>query len=116
MEFELSGFADSAFGVAGKGATAQPGGLHVVLVNEPALYVIHKLSGLTSVSKRIVCSRRSPAVRVVTVGPVIRAIAQGHLSLDMAIELNVLEIQTEDRVAAALRPLGSSHRTISATP
>ena len=116
MEIELNRFADSAFDVAGKRATAQPGGLHVILVDEPALYVINKRSGLTSVSKHIVCSRRLPAVRVVTVSPVIRAIAQGDLSLAMAIELNVLEVETEGLVAAALQPLESSDRQISATP
>jgi hypothetical protein len=114
MEIELNRFADAAFGVVGRRATAQAGGIQVVLVDEPALYMINKLPGLTVVSKQIVCPRRTPAVRVVTASPVIRAIAQGDLSLALAVELNVLEVEVV--VPAAHLPLEISGRQISATP
>jgi hypothetical protein len=95
IEIDLKRFADAAFGVVGKRATAKAGGIQVVLVDDPALYVIHKLPGLTRVSKQIVCRHRPPAA------PVIRAIAQGDLSMAIALELDVLEVKIEDIVPTA---------------
>jgi hypothetical protein len=102
IEIDLKQCADAAFCDVGKRATAKAGGIRAVLLDELALSVIHKLPGLTSVSKRIVCRHRTPAA------PVNRAIAQGDLS--MAVELHALEVEIEDVVPTAELSLRNSGR------
>ncbi len=93
IEFELDRFADSIFNFGGQAPVAHTAGVDVVLVDGPAHYRIEKLPGLTRVSKQADPRHRSSSTLLVTATPVIRAIARGELSITMAIELGVLEVE-----------------------
>ncbi|MCP4505084.1 MAG: hypothetical protein GY826_01655, partial [Fuerstiella sp.] len=95
IEIELDLFADAAFGVVGKEPASQCVGFDVLLVDQPAVYRIEKLPGLIRVSRKTGQQHLSASTLLVTATPVIRAIARGELSVAMAIEFGVLELESE---------------------
>jgi hypothetical protein len=92
IEFELHRFADAVFGPAGVRSATDTGGFDIILVDQAAHYQIGRLPGSNAVSQQISARHRRASALLLTATPVIRAISRGELTVAMAINSGILEV------------------------